>query len=754
MSRLLVLFALASIAILGPSAFAQTGREAAQRIRYDGHRVVRVQVTGSSEVARLREIVEDYWSHGEGPGAVEVRVSPEQFVELRRTGLPFEVMIDDVQVLIDAERARLEHPPEGPGAWFDDYHPHAEVEAYLTTLVTQFPGFASQSVVGTSLQGRSIRALKITNHALPDTRPAFFLHAMQHAREWITTASALYMATDLLEKRALGDPLITDLLDHFTVYVVPCVNPDGYQYTWDTDRLWRKNRRFNGDGTFGVDLNRNWGEHWGGEGASSNPSDETYRGPGPFSEPESTAMRDFILAHPEIVLHIDLHSYSELVMWPYGYDFIAPPEPDKTIEITHALEAVDAILGATANAYTPQALHQLYLAAGNSTDWSYAQGDTFSWTIELRPATAGEGGFILPPTQIVPTGLEVSAAVVRILANQRRGMIFRYPQGLPSVINSDAPHPIAMQIIGLTDGGVVPASATAWYRSDTQQPFSSTPIAWGGLDLYSLSLPAQPCDETIEYFVTAETAEGDESSDPAGAPADVFTTLSVLEDFIFSDDAQTDAGWTISNVSLTDGAWSRGVPAGAGDRGDPVVDFDGSGACWLTDNTPGNSDVDGGPTHATSPVIDLSAADNPLFVAGLWMTNDDADVDRLSVSFSSDNGANWTSAWEANNTGGWVEVTLAISDFITPTATTRIRITCTDNPNNSVTEAAFDAVRVVTHTCPPGIPGDIDGDGLVSFADLLQVLGAWGPCPACAADLDGDGTVGFADVLIVLANWT
>ena len=101
---------------------------------------------------------------------------------------------------------------------------------------------------------------------------------------------------------------------------------------------------------------------------------------------------------------------------------------------------------------------------------------------------------------------------------------------------------------------------------------------------------------------------------------------------------------------------------------------------------------------------------------------------------------------------------MRVADFVVPTATVRLRFSADDNPNDSITEAAVDGVRVFDAGCPGGIPGDLNGDGAVDIDDLLILLAAWGPCPdppdPCPADLDEDGSVGIGDLLNLLANWT
>ena len=192
---------------------------------------------------------------------------------------------------------------------------------------------------------------------------------------------------------------------------------------------------------------------------------------------------------------------------------------------------------------------------------------------------------------------------------------------------------------------------------------------------------------------------------------------------------------------------------GAGDRGDPTSDADGSGQAWLTDNTSGNSDVDGGPTRLISPPLDLSGMDDPYIEYARWFTNDDQDFDRLDVHVAVDIAGPWKLVESVPDTPGWRTAGFLVREFVVPTSTVHVRFSATDNPNNSVTEAGIDAVRVLDLTCGD-LPGDVDGDGDVDFTDLVSLLSDWGDCLDCPADLDGDGDVDFTDLLTLLASWT
>jgi subtilisin family serine protease len=165
------------------------------------------------------------------------------------------------------------------------------------------------------------------------------------------------------------------------------------------------------------------------------------------------------------------------------------------------------------------------------------------------------------------------------------------------------------------------------------------------------------------------------------------------------DNAESGVGWSVVNQSVTDGAWdpNPGVPAGGGVRNDPPADYDGSGKCFLTDNVAGNSDVDGGPTILTSRAFDLTIATDPNLSFAYWLVSDGGDV--MSLDVSGNNGTSWTSVATLTGGTGWQLYTFRVADFVAPSAQTRLRFSVADNPNNSVTEAAIDYLRVVEIDC-------------------------------------------------------
>jgi carboxypeptidase T len=365
-------------------------------------RLAAVEVQIDDEAVRswlLAEAV-DLWSDSDAGPVLSVVLDPDALAELESRGVAFELLSPDIEADAAAERARLEGAEAArPGTWFAEYRDYATVDAYLDTLAARSE-LARVEPLGVSTEGRRIRALRISN-APPDA-PAIVLNGGQHAREWISVMVTACIA-DRLITDAQVDPKVQGLLERNTVWVAPVINPDGYVYSWESDRYWRKNRQ----GKHGVDLNRNWSVGFGGRGSSSNKRSQIYRGPHAFSEPETRALRDLILREP-VAAHIDFHSFGQLILYPWSHTKKPAPDLDRLASLGRAMAT--AIAGTHGKVYRPIAAQDLYTAGGTALDWSYGERSAMGYTIELRPS--GGNGFVLPPEQIVPTCDEGYAAVL------------------------------------------------------------------------------------------------------------------------------------------------------------------------------------------------------------------------------------------------------------------------------------------------------------------------------------------------------
>jgi hypothetical protein len=279
------------------------------------------------------------------------------------------------------------------------YHNYEEITQELPELQTAFPDLAKVFDLGNSVEGRKIWAIKISdNVALEENEPEILFIGGHHAREWIAVDVPFLLAKYLLEHYA-SDATVRNYIDNGQIWIIPLLNPDGHQYSVTNNRLWRKNRRNNGDGTFGVDLNRNYSYQWGGPGSSGDTFSEIYRGAAPFSEPETQIIRDFGSQH-NFVAMISYHNYSQLILYPWGYT--SAPAPDDSVLHQLAKTMADSIFTVHGKTYIAEQSSDLYLASGDATDWLYGETQVPSYTIELRPTSAFPG-FELPESEIQPT---------------------------------------------------------------------------------------------------------------------------------------------------------------------------------------------------------------------------------------------------------------------------------------------------------------------------------------------------------------
>lgn len=274
------------------------------------------------------------------------------------------------------------------------YHSSLELETELRLLEAAYPQFAVVREIGRSLEGRPIYGLKVSdNPALDEDEPSFLVLGCHHAREWISVEVPLLLGRHLLENYA-SDPAIRALVDRGEIWIVPLVNPDGLEYSIHVYRYWRKNRRANSDGSFGVDVNRNYGYMWGYDnvGSSPTPVSGTYRGTAPFSEPETDAVRRLFVSR-DFRAVVSFHSYSQVILYPWAYVTDPSPKDAELADLARTMAGLIAAVRGTVYAYGQSAGGIGYTSNGDTADWTFAVTGAPSFTIELPPEDADEGGF-------------------------------------------------------------------------------------------------------------------------------------------------------------------------------------------------------------------------------------------------------------------------------------------------------------------------------------------------------------------------
>ncbi|XP_071426870.1 carboxypeptidase B2 isoform X2 [Pithys albifrons albifrons] len=299
--------------------------------------------------------------------------------QLKQLAIQHKVLIGDVQGFIENQTVNDTVNPRRSSSYYENYH-----------------------------------SMKEISKSQEKSKNAIWIDCGIHAREWISPAFCLWFIGHAIHVRE-RDPTMTMLLEHFDFYVMPVMNVDGYEYTWShpSNRLWRKSRSSHGNSKcIGTDMNRNFDAHWCGQGASPHQCQETYCGPYPESEPEVKAVARFLRDHKDTIkAYITMHSYSQLVLFPYSYTRNKSKDHDELESV--AKKAAKAIRRTTKETYTPgPGAQTIYLAPGGSDDWAYDLGIKYSFTFELRDT--GTYGFLLPSREIKPTCLEALSAVKEI----------------------------------------------------------------------------------------------------------------------------------------------------------------------------------------------------------------------------------------------------------------------------------------------------------------------------------------------------
>ncbi|XP_058685489.1 carboxypeptidase B2 isoform X2 [Poecile atricapillus] len=299
--------------------------------------------------------------------------------QLRQLTIQHKVLMGDVQGIIEKQTVNDTISARGSSSYYENYH-----------------------------------SMKEISKSMEKSKNAIWIDCGIHAREWISPAFCLWFIGHVIHVRE-RDQTMTTLLEHFDFYIMPVINVDGYEYTWShpSNRLWRKSRSSHGNSKcIGTDMNRNFDAHWCGPGASHSECQEIYCGPYPESEPEVKAVARFVRDHKDTIkAYITMHSYSQLVLFPYSYTMNKSKDHEELESL--AQKAAKAIKRTTWKTYRPGAGAQtIYLAPGGSDDWAYDLGIKYSFTFELRDT--GTYGFLLPSREIKPTSLEALSAVKEI----------------------------------------------------------------------------------------------------------------------------------------------------------------------------------------------------------------------------------------------------------------------------------------------------------------------------------------------------
>lgn len=427
--------------------------------RYGDDVVLRFKIKTQDEAQAFAEAVEtlylDIWEASKD--WADVRISRKVLPSFL-TLLPTSMRQSHTPIITDLSQAVLDtypahqaleyhrHKPS-PGMphdpFFNNFQPLSVLYPWLQLQASMFPEKTQLFTIGTSYEGRDIPALRIGfppsqgDSEEGEPRETVLITAGSHAREWISTSTAVYLLRSLLHSfDPINHGLIDKLLTHYDFVFIPVLNPDGYEYTWSTDRLWRKNRQE----TLlpfckGIDLDRAFPFGWDGDSQVDNPCSESYAGEHPMQAVEAQRLVEWARNETQDGKRVfrgffDLHSYSQEILYPYSYTCDRMPHNLEDLEevatgLAKAFRltsghyySIDSACEGSVALNTPVSLKNsdrvttsLEESGGSALDFIYQEMQVkYAFQIKLRDT--GSYGFLLPKENIVPTGLETFSAVL------------------------------------------------------------------------------------------------------------------------------------------------------------------------------------------------------------------------------------------------------------------------------------------------------------------------------------------------------
>lgn len=438
-------------------------------------------------------------------------LNEQEINKVKTTGLPYEIMVDDVK----EDFLRRNNEPQSVQKLFGSGYPcdngtpqfatpsnfslgsmgghltYQEMLDHLDEMHNQFPNLitikAPIDPPNTTIEGRPVFYVKISdNPNINEPEPQMLYTAVHHAREPVSMHQLIFYMWYLLENYS-SNALVQQIVNSTELYFIPCLNPDGYLYNEMTDPggggMWRKNRRDNTDGTFGVDLNRNYGYNWGFDNNGSSPSgfDETYRGSSAFSEPETDMVRNFVNAH-NFKIALNYHTFGNLLIYPWGY-IQNLYTPDSALFVNYGSMLTEQ------NGYTFGTANQTvgYVVNGSSDDWMYGEQTAKPKIFAMTP----EVGPWFWPSQFEIENLCIGTMYQNLLAAQLCGPYADLRETGERIISSTSGHiKFSIQQLGLDTSATYTVTLT---------PLSSNIVSTGSPKLFSNLSPLQTLTDSLAF---------------------------------------------------------------------------------------------------------------------------------------------------------------------------------------------------------------------------------------------------------------
>lgn len=500
---------------------------------------------------------------------------------------------------------------------------YAEMLTQLNNMAALYPNLITvKDPISsfTSVEGRPIYWVKISdNPNVDETEPEVFYNSLHHAREAASLSQLIFYMWYLLENYSTSTE-IQNLINNTEMYFVPCVNPDGYVYNQTTDPngggMWRKNRRNNNDGTYGIDLNRNYGFNWGYDDTGSSPStnDDTYRGPSQFSEPETQALKYFCDNH-QFKIALNYHTYGNLLIYPWGYE-LSIYTPDSATYVNYAQ------LLTTDNSYAFGTGDQTvgYVTNGDSDDWMYGEQTSKPKILSMTPeAGDASDGFWPAQSNIIPI-CKVNISQNLYMAHLA-GKYAIAEDNSPSVINQQNGYfNFNIQRLGLDNPAVYTVSII---------PLDSWITSVGSPKTFPTMSLLQISQDSISYTLNSSITSGQTFS----------YILRVNNGFYDNNDTITKIYGSSTVLFTNNGSSVSGFTSTGGNWGISNTEFV-SPPSSITDSPTGNYNDNSNKKLTLNTNIDLtSALSASLNFWAKWEI--EAGYDYVEVEASDDNGITW-----------------------------------------------------------------------------------------------------------------
>lgn len=637
---------------------------------------------------------------------LETWLSDSEIAKLKKSGVPFEVVIDDFEkyyntqpkmtdgeiadaIQKSAEEFNVTHSIYGSMGGYLTYN---EVINKLDSMRIEYPNLISEKFsIGTSVENRHQWTVRVSNNPNVATgRPEVWIHSLIHAREPMSMEQSIYFMYWLFENYNT-DPIATYILENRELYFTPVFNPDGYEYNRSTNPngggFWRKNRRQNTGGSYGIDLNRNYGIYafWNStnNGSSTDPTDETYRGTSPFSEPETRNARDFVISRNFKGI-LSYHTYGNYLIRPWGYVDAATPDE-------HIFQGISQDM-AMNNHYTMGRSNQTvaYGVRGVTDDWYYhdsAHSKAFSMTPEVG---SGSDGFWPPQTRILPLAkLTLSQNIYFAMACG--------PYVAPAKTKLDKEYyqqgEQGSLRVHFKNKGFVNAENVK-IELQTQSPLIN--IQTGSFSFANVNTFAT---DSLDFnFTVAPNA-------PVNSA--IKTTLVIKQDNVksvyFQDIYIAIGSGNVLFLDSAENGTSRWTNSG------------GWNTSTLQSHSPTRSFADsptGNYTNSTNRTMTLATAlnisANPVVMLSFWYRHSIDTMDHAYVDVSGDNGATWQSIKYYNKVNNvWAKEILDITTLAAGSNTMKIRFSMVSNGTVANDGIYIDDIKLVGYNqVPTGIAGN------------------------------------------------